>query len=155
LTNGFQRRGRRISPDWRAKGNIIPVCREDEADLLTPVAASSASRGEARQPFLLESGEGAKRSPATRSSDAIPTALVRSTVDGELSAAIRCGRCDGRCPGTGRCVWRICRASRGVRVGYLSYDVCGSSSGCRARSRTMRLPDMMFGIYDTSWRSII
>ena len=45
-------------PALARQGNVIPLCREIGADLLTPVAAFLRVARGARLPFLLESVEG-------------------------------------------------------------------------------------------------
>src|SRR5882672_1699998 len=131
---------RLISPDWR----------EMEADLLTPVAAFLRIARGARQPFLLESVEGGEAIARYSFLGRDPTTLVRSTVDGRLSGGDPL-----------RALRRTMSGNRPVRlgdlprftggaVGYLSYDVVRLLERLpRSIEDDLRLPDVLFGIYDT------
>jgi anthranilate synthase component 1 len=138
-------------PDLARRGNIIPVCREIGADLLTPVAAFLRIARGARQPFLLESVEGGEAIARYSFLGRDPAALVRSTI----------GR-DGAPGGDPlQTLRRAVSGSRPVRlgdlprftggaVGYLSYDVVRLLERLpRTVEDDLRVPDILFGIYDT------
>ncbi len=149
MTNGFSVDASDL-PGLARLGNIIPVCREMEADLLTPVAAFLRIARGARQPFLLESVEGGEAIARYSFLGRDPTALVRSTVDGELAGgdplrALRLAMSGNRPVRLGD----LPRFTGGA-VGYLSYDVVRLLERLpRSIEDDLRLPDMMFGIYDT------
>src|SRR3989442_253587 len=70
-------------PDLARRGNIIPLCREIGADLLTPVAAFLRIARGARQPFLLESVEGGEAIARYSFLGRDPAEVVRATIGGE------------------------------------------------------------------------
>ncbi len=137
-------------PGLARQGNIIPVCRELGADLLTPVAAFLRIEPGARQPFLLESVEGGEAIARYSFLGRDPTALVRSMVDDDLAGGDPL-----------RALRRAMSGNRPVRlgdlprftggaVGYLSYDVVRLLERLpRSIEDDLRLPDVLFGIYDT------
>jgi len=133
------------------RGNIIPLCREIGADLLTPVAAFQRIARGARQSFLLESVEGGEAIARYSFLGRDPVELVRAIIGGD-------GATGG---GALQDLRRIMAGSRPVRlgdlprftggaVGYLSYDVVRLLESLpRAAKDDLQLPDVLFGIYDT------
>jgi anthranilate synthase component I len=134
------------------RGNVIPLCREMGADLLTPVAALLRLARGARHPFLLESVEGGE-------------SIARYSFLGrDPSAVVRVGGIDPSRPtGAGPldALRRAVAPYRAVRlpglprfaggaVGYLSYDVVRSVERLpETVEDDLRVPDVLFGIYDT------
>ena len=132
------------------QGNIIPVCREIGADLLTPVAAFLRIARGARQPFLLESVEGGEAIARYSFLGRDPVALVRATVDGGPTGddPLR----ELRRTMSGHRPVRLGDLPRftGGAVGYLSYDVVRLLERLpRSVEDDLRVPDVLFGIYDT------
>ena len=133
-------------------GNVIPLCREMPADLLTPVAAFLRLARGARQPFLLESVEGGEtvarysflgRDPSSvvRSEGGRPTAAPGEDPLEPLRRAIA--------PYRAVPLPDLPRFTGGA-VGFLSYEVVRA---LERLPRTVRddlgSPEVMFGIYDT------
>ena len=132
------------------QGNVIPLCREIGADLLTPVAAFQRLARGARQPFLLESVEGGEAIARYSFLGRDPAAVVRATVgedgaDGPPLEALRSAMARHRpvrFPDLPRFT--------GGAVGYLSYDVVRLVERLpRATADDLGFPDILFGIYDT------
>src|SRR5207245_6053462 len=67
-------------PSLARRGNVIPLCRDIAADLLTPVAAFLRIARGARQPFLLESVEGGEAIARYSFLGRDPAGIVRTTV---------------------------------------------------------------------------
>ena len=137
--------------DLARRGNIIPLCREIGADLLTPVAAFLRIARGARQPFLLESVEGGEAIARYSFLGRDPAEVVRATIGGE----------DASGGDPLRTLRRAMAGSRPIRlgdlprftggaVGYLSYDVVRLLERLpRSAEDDLRVPDVLFGIYDT------
>ena len=140
------------------QGNIVPLCREVAADLLTPVAAYIRIARGARHPFLLESVEGGETVARYSFLGRDPTSVVRATV------GRRRGR--GRSPSGSSedpidALRRAVAPYRAVRlpdlprfaggaVGYMSFDVTRLMEDLpQTTSDDLKLPDVLFGIYDT------
>jgi len=135
-------------PGLARQGNVIPLCREMDADLLTPVAAFLRIARGARQPFLLESVEGGEAIARYSFLGRDPVGVVRATVDesdGDPLRALRASMANlrpVRCPDLPRFT--------GGAVGYLSYDVVRSIERLpRSVKDDLRVPDILFGLYDT------
>jgi anthranilate synthase component 1 len=136
--------------DLARQGNLIPLCREIDADLLTPVAAFLRIAPGARQPFLLESVEGGEAIARYSFLGRDPSSVVRATVGegGEESRPLLTLR---RAMARHRPV-RFPDLPRftGGAVGYLSYDVVRLVERLpRATANDLGFPDILFGIYDT------
>ena len=138
-------------PDLARRGNIIPLCREIGADLLTPVAAFLRIARGARQPFLLESVEGGEAIARYSFLGRDPAELVRATIGGDAAP-------EGDPLRTLRQAMAGYRPVRmgdlprftGGAVGYLSYDVVRLLERLpRSAEDDLRVPDVLFGIYDT------
>ena len=141
-------------PALARQGNVIPLCREIPADLLTPVAAFLRLAPGARHPFLLESVEGGEAVARYSFLGRDPSAVVR--------ARIGAGGPEDA-PGTSpvEALRRAVAPYRSVRfpdlprftggaVGYLSYDVVHLVERLPRRAGDdLCLPDVLFGIYDT------
>ncbi len=140
-------------PDLARQGNVIPLCREIGADLLTPVSAFlRLSRG-ARHPFLLESVEGGEAVARYSFLGRDPAQVVR--------ASLRPGSGDGAGESPVEALRRAVSPYRAVRfpdlprftggaVGYLSYDVVRLVERLPETVRDdLRVPDVLFGVYDT------
>ncbi len=138
-------------PSLARDGTMIPLCREIDADLLTPVAAFMRIAPGARHPFLLESVEGGESVARYSFLGRDPVEVVRARVDGQE-------------PGTEDPLASLRRAMapfRSVRipdlprfaggaVGYLSYDVVRLVERLPRSTRCdLPAPDVLFGIYDT------
>jgi anthranilate synthase component 1 len=133
------------------QGNMIPLCREIDADLLTPVAAYLRMARGARHPFLLESVEGGESVARYSFLGRDPGEVVFSTIPGHGA--------DARDPL--EALRRAIAPYRAVRfpdlprfaggaVGYLSYDVVRMVERLPHAARNdMHAPDVLFGIYDT------
>jgi anthranilate synthase component I len=138
-------------PDLARRGNIIPICREVGADLLTPVAAFLRIAGGARQPFLLESVEGGESIARYSFLGRDPARLVRATLGG--AGAVGAGPLDALRQAMGG--YRPVRLGdlprfTGGAVGYLSYDVVRLLERLpRSAKDDLRVPDVLFGVYDT------
>jgi len=135
-------------PDLARQGNVVPLCREIDADLLTPVAAFLRIARGARQPFLLESVEGGEAIARYSFLGRDPAGLVRATVgerEGDPLESLRgimASHRPVRFPDLPRFT--------GGAVGYLSYDVVRSIERLpRSVKDDLRVPDILFGIYDT------
>ncbi|HEU4401363.1 MAG TPA: chorismate-binding protein, partial [Candidatus Polarisedimenticolia bacterium] len=135
--------------DLAKQGNIIPLCREISADLLTPVAAFLRLAPGARHPFLLESVEGGESVARYSFLGRDPSSVVRARLDG--------GAAGDPIEALRRAI-APCRAVRftglprftGGAVGYLSYDVVRLVERLPTPVRDdLRLPDVLFGLYDT------
>jgi len=137
-------------PDLARRGNVVPLCREIDADLLTPVAAFLRIARGARQPFLLESVEGGEAIARYSFLGRDPAAVVRAAIgenagDGDPLRSLR------RAMASPRPV-RFPDLPRftGGAVGYLSYDVVRSIERLpRSVRDDLHVPDILFGIYDT------
>jgi anthranilate synthase component 1 len=133
-------------PSLARQGNVIPLCREIGADLLTPVAAFLRIARGARLPFLLESVEGGE-------------AIARYSFLGRDPArVVRAAPAEGGPLETLRRAVAPYRAVRlpdlprfaGGAVGYLAYDVVRSLERLPGPGRDdLRIPDVLFGLYDT------
>jgi anthranilate synthase component 1 len=148
------RDGFNVGPaDLRAlarRGNLIPLCREIPADLLTPVLAYLRMARGARHPFLLESVEGGETVARYSFLGRDPSSVVRVRLGengagedplGALRRAIR--------PHRPVVLPDLPRFSGGA-VGYLSYDVVRLLERLPQRvPDDLRVPDILFGIYDT------
>ena len=136
------------------QGNIVPLCREVAADLLTPVAAYLRLAPGARCPFLLESIEGGETVARYSFLGRDPVAVIRSG-----AAAARKEDGDDRDP-----VGPLRRATApfvGVRlpdlprftggaVGFVSFDLVRRMERLPETVRDdLGLPDLLFGLYDT------
>ena len=134
------------------QGNIIPLCREVGADLLTPVAAFLRVSRHARHPFLLESIEGGEVLARYSFLGCDPVEIVRFRADG-----LRAGR--GTDPLTplrnAVAPYRSVRLPdlprfAGGAVGYLSYDMARLVEQIPETTEDdLGVPDMLFGVYDT------
>ncbi len=135
-------------PELARQGNVIPLCREMDADLLTPVAAFLRIARGARQPFLLESVEGGEAIARYSFLGRDPIGVVRATAadgGGDPLRALRASM-------AGRRPVRFADLPRftGGAVGYLSYDVVRSIERLpRSVKDDLRVPDILFGLYDT------
>ncbi len=67
--------------DLAHRGNVVPLCREIGADLLTPVSAFLRIARGAKHPFLLESVEGGESLASYSFLGRDPVHLVRQCVD--------------------------------------------------------------------------
>jgi len=136
--------------DLARQGNIIPVCREIPADLLTPVAAFLRMARGARQPFLLESVEGGEAIARYSFLGRDPVALVRSRVSGDATDADPLRELRRAMSGHRPvCLGDLPRFTGGA-VGYLSYDVVRLLERLpRSVEDDLDVPDLLFGIYDT------
>ncbi len=133
-------------PELARRGNLVPLCREIDADLLTPVGAYVRIARGASCPFLLESVEGGETVARYSFLGRDPARVVRGRVgEGDPIAELR------------RAV-AGCRAVRlpdlprfcGGAVGYLSFDL--ARAGMRPAAATgsdLDLPDLLFGVYET------
>jgi len=137
-------------PALARQGNIIPLCREIPADLLTPVLAYLRIAPGARHPFLLESVEGGETVARYSFLGRDPSSVVRSRVES--------GAAEGGPLETLRQAVRPHHAVRlpdlprfaGGAVGYLSYDVARLVERLPQRvPDDLGVPDVLFGIYDT------
>jgi anthranilate synthase component 1 len=144
-------------PALARQGNVIPLCRDIPADLLTPVLAYLRIAPGARHPFLLESVEGGETVARYSFLGRDPSALVRSRVDGGAAEGGDAGAGGGPLEALRRAV-RPHRAVRlpdlprfaGGAVGYLSYDVARLVERLPRRvPDALGAPDVLFGIYDT------
>jgi len=143
----------------RQRGNLIPLCREIPADLLTPVGASLRLGGESGHRFLLESVEGGEtlarysfvgsdpfcvlrgwqersfleEGGKTRRMEEDPLSALRSIAARYLFTPL---------PDLPRFA--------GGGVGYVSYDLARLQERfpCTVRD-DLKLPDLIFGFYDT------
>jgi anthranilate synthase component 1 len=140
-------------PDLARCGNVIPLCREIAADLLTPVSAFlRLSRG-ARHPFLLESVEGGETVARYSFLGRDPAQVVRAS----LGDATGEGAGESPVEALRRAVapYRAVRFPdlprfTGGAVGYLSYDVVRLIERLPETVRDdLRVPDVLFGVYDT------
>jgi anthranilate synthase component 1 len=137
-------------PGLARQGNIIPVCREMEADLLTPVAAFLRIARGARHPFLLESVEGGETIARYSFLGRDPVALVRSTVEGGPTGGDPLQALRRAMSGNRPVRFGDLPRFTGGAVGYLSYDVVRLLERLpRSIEDDLRIPDMLFGIYDT------
>jgi len=138
--------------DLATRGNVIPLCREIGADLLTPVSAFLRIARGARYPFLLESIEGGESLARYSFLGRDPVDLVRRRVDvssagvnGDPLALLRSAvaSCTPvRLPDLPRFT--------GGAVGYLSFDVTRLVERLPSASPDdLGIPDILFGIYDT------
>ena len=134
-------------PSLARRGNVIPLCRNIAADLLTPVAAFLRIARGARHPFLLESVEGGETVARYSFLGRDPTAVLRGGP----------GNSEGPLEALRRAVSPF-RAVRfpdlprfaGGAVGYLSYDIVRLLERLPEGVRDdLRVPDLLFGIYDT------
>jgi anthranilate synthase component 1 len=136
-------------PALARRGNLIPLCREVPADLLTPVAAFLRLQPGSRHPFLLESVEGGEAIARYSFLGRDPVAVVRAGAGaaegGDPVAALRAALRPWhavRLPGMPRFT--------GGAVGYLSYDVVRTIERLpRSVPDDLGTPDLLFGIYDT------
>jgi len=136
-------------PALARQGNLIPLCREVPADLLTPVAAFLRLQPGARHPFLLESVEGGEAIARYSFLGRDPVAVVRDRAGGDAGpdpvAALRAALLPWhavRLPDLPRFV--------GGAVGYLSYDVVRRIERLpQTVPDDLGAPDVLFGIYDT------
>ncbi len=134
-------------PALSRQGNVIPLCRETDADLLTPVAAFLRIARGARCPFLLESVEGGETVARYSFLGRDPSEVLRGSASsaGEPLASLR------RAVAPYRAV-RFPDLPRfaGGAVGYLSYDVVRLLERLPGGAEDdLRAPDLLFGIYDT------
>jgi anthranilate synthase component 1 len=137
-------------PALARRGNVIPLCRDIPADLLTPVLAYLKIAPGARHPFLLESVEGGETVARYSFLGRDPSAVVRARVDEGGSGA-----------GPLETLRRAVRPHHAVRlpdlprfaggaVGYLSYDVARLVERLPRRvPDDLNVPDVLFGVYDT------
>jgi anthranilate synthase component I len=147
LRNGFNVQPADLSEHAR-RGNIIPVCREIGADLLTPVAAFLRIARGARHPFLLESVEGGESIARYSFLGRDPSALVRGTIQEDQGDPLRALR--QALAGCRPVPLSDLPRFTGGAVGYLSYDVVRALERLpRSVEDDLRLPDVLFGIYDT------
>src|SRR5207245_1068024 len=134
-------------PSLARRGNVIPLCRDIAADLLTPVAAFLRIARGARHPFLLESVEGGETVARYSFLGRDPTTVLRGgpgSSEGPLEAL-------RRAVSPFRAV-RFPDLPRfaGGAVGYLSYDIVRLLERLPEGVRDdLRVPDLLFGIYDT------
>jgi anthranilate synthase component I len=139
-------------PALARQGNIIPLCREMPADLLTPVAAYLRMARGARHPFLLESVEGGESVARYSFLGRDPGSVLRSRASGP-------GLPEGAGPLEAlRRAITPCRAVRfpdlprftGGAVGFLSYDLVRRLESLpESVADDLRAPDVLFGVYDT------
>jgi anthranilate synthase component 1 len=149
--------------DLARQGNVVPLCREMGADLLTPVAAFlRLSRG-ALHPFLLESVEGGETVARYSFLGRDPVQVVRATLDHGRGRGGRAGAAATGAAGDGpvEALRRAIAPFRAVRlpdlprfaggaVGYLSYDVVRLVEAIpETVEDDLHVPDVLFGIYDT------
>jgi anthranilate synthase component 1 len=133
------------------QGNMIPLCREIGADLLTPVAAYLRIARGARNPFLLESVEGGESVARYSFLGRDPGEVVLSTIREGGAAASDPLEPLRRAIAPYRAV-RFPDLPRfaGGAVGYLSYDVVRMLERLPHAARNdLHAPDILFGIYDT------
>jgi anthranilate synthase component 1 len=139
------------APEMR-EGNMIPLCRETGADLLTPVAAYIRMARGASHPFLLESVEGGEALARYSFLGCDPDRLIRLRVEGSGTtleknplAALRSAVASFRpvqMPDLPRFT--------GGAVGYLSFDVTRLFEHLPlSLNDDLGIPDVLFGIYDT------
>jgi len=142
-------------PSLARLGNVIPLCREMPADLLTPVAAFLRLAGGARHPFLLESVEGGETVARYSFLGRDPSSVFLSTG----------GRTGEVPPEAGRSPLEPLRRAiapyravplpdlprfTGGAVGFLSYEVVRALERLPHSVRDdLGSPELMFGIYDT------
>ena len=135
------------------EGNMIPLCREMAADMLTPVAAYLRMARGARHPFLLESVEGGESVARYSFLGRDPVEVVRATVPERADGPDQSGPLDALRRATGR--YRAVKLPdlprfAGGAVGYLSYDVIRMMESLPQSTRDdLGAPDVHFGIYDT------
>jgi anthranilate synthase component I len=143
----------------RQRGNLVPLCREVGADLLTPVLAALSLSGESRYHFLLESVEGGESLARYTFLGRDPYCVLRAR--GNRSLLEEQGRSRDLPEDPLHALERIATRYQPVRlpdlprfsgggVGYLSYDVA------RLREKIplsvqddLGLPDLVFGFYDS------
>ena len=140
-------------------GNVVTLCREMSADLLTPVAAYLRLAPGAAAPFLLESVEGGESVARYSFLGRDPVRLVRVPPGGTAAIGrnVPAGEDD-----TPLAILRgALRAYRpvalpdlprftGGAVGYASYDLIRSLERLpRPAPDDLALPDLAFGIYET------
>ncbi|HEV8335101.1 MAG TPA: anthranilate synthase component I [Candidatus Polarisedimenticolia bacterium] len=142
----------------RQGGNLIPVCREIAADLLTPVSASMRLAVGARQHFLLESVEGGESLARYSFLGRDPFCVLKGW--GRRSVLEEGGRSRSLAEDPLEALRMLSRRYRpvpipdlprfaGGGVGYISYDLA------RLRERIpftvvddLQVPDLVFGFYD-------
>jgi anthranilate synthase component 1 len=133
-------------PDLARRGNLVPLCREIDADLLTPVGAYIRIARGASCTFLLESVEGGETVARYSFLGRDPARIVRGRVgEGDLIDELR--RAVGGCR-TVRLpdLPRFC----GGAVGYLSFDVTRAAKRPAGTIESdLGLPDALFGVYET------
>ena len=134
------------------QGNVLPLCREIGADLLTPVAAFLRLQRGARCPFLLESIEGGETVARYSFLGRDPSALLRAAPErrggsggGDPLATLR----QAIAPFRSAPLPDLPRFTGGA-VGYLAFDLVRRIERLpETVSDDLRLPDLMFGLYDT------
>lgn len=137
-------------PSLARQGSVVPLCREIGADLLTPVAAYLRVARGARQSFLLESVQGGETVARYSFLGRDPEALVRGRAGDPEAGADPLGALR-QALGPLQAV-RLPDLPRfaGGAVGYLSYDVVRALERIPQRVEDdLRVPDVLFGIYDT------
>ncbi|HET6278655.1 MAG TPA: anthranilate synthase component I [Candidatus Polarisedimenticolia bacterium] len=139
-------------PALARRGNVVPLCREIGADLLTPVGAFLRVARGARYPFLLESIEGGESLARYSFLGRDPVSLVRRRAElppaganGDPLAPLRSAVAPFR-------PVRLPDLPRfaGGAVGFLSFDVTRLIERLpTAAPDDLGIPDILFGIYDT------
>ncbi|MCI0407099.1 MAG: chorismate-binding protein, partial [Acidobacteria bacterium] len=143
----------------RQQGNLVPLCREVGADLLTPVLAAMSLTGKSRYHFLLESVEGGESLARYTFLGRDPYCVLRAR--GNRSLLEEQGRSRELPEDPLRALEMLATRYQAVHlpdlprfsgggVGYLSYDLV------RLREKIplsvqddLGLPDLIFGFYDS------
>jgi len=143
----------------RQRGNLVPICREVAADLLTPVLAALSLTGKSRYHFLLESVEGGESLARYTFLGKDPYCVLRAT--GHRAMLEERGRSRDLQEEPLRALEGLTSRYEPVRlpdlprfagggVGYLAYDLVRLREKIPSSARDdLRLPDLLFGFYDS------
>jgi len=143
----------------RQRGNLVPLCREVAADLLTPVLAALSLTSRSRYHFLLESVEGGESLARYTFLGKDPYCVLRAS--GNRALLEERGRTRTLEEDPLRALERLATRYQPVHladlprfsgggVGYLSYDLVRLKENIPLSVQDdLGLPDLLFGFYDS------